>query len=152
MEYAYSKEVRIGWTVERLAGNHSVVASTCGRERSSCGARFVERLAGTGAGLRIADRCLEIQGRVGLAHIERCAGRLDPAAVETREVGWHKIHLTSGLDRGSSFLRRFPEHRDSQKTRFFARKRSFREVRWQYLVRCAGKTESLAGKDREARW
>ena len=102
--------LRIGWTVERSAGSYSAVASTYGRERSSCGARFVERLAGTGAGLRIADRRLEIQGRVGQAHIERCAGRLDPAAVETREVGWHEIYLTSGLDRGSSFLRRFPEH------------------------------------------
>jgi hypothetical protein len=54
-------KLRTDWTVERLAGNYSAVASIYGRERSSCGARFVERLAGTGAGMRIADRCLEIQ-------------------------------------------------------------------------------------------
>ena len=109
-----------GWTVERLAGNYSAVASIYGRERSSCGARIVERLAGTGAGMRIADLCLEIEGKVGQAHIERCAGRLDPAAGETREVGWHEIHLTSGLDRANRFLRRFPALRASQKTSFFA--------------------------------
>ena len=102
--------------------------------------------------MRIADLCLEIEGKVGQAHIERCAGRLDPAAGETREVGWHEIHMTSGLDHADRFLRRFPEHRASQKTSFFAQKCGFREVRWQYVVRCAGKTESLAGKDREARW
>ena len=58
--------------------------------------------------MRIADRCLEIQGRVGQAHIERCAGRLDPAAGETREVGWHEIHLTSGLDRANGLSAKIP--------------------------------------------